>query len=249
MKILYTLVALVLMSIVGHAQSFSLFDEANNEVTNQTVTIVLHPSSPIVTHNFQVFNSTQNAINTNVRRFEQSCTEGSGEFFCWTLCLLAEECGSNFMRDMPFGTAIEANSFYPAGLIVDFDPSFESDEDGVEGESIYTYVVYDQNNSTDSAYVNVKYVVDYDVSVKEVDELSFSHVYPNPASDQIQFSISGNQTTAQFQIYSLLGEQIKTQQVLTANGLVSIDVLDLKPGVYLLTEVNSNLTRRFIISR
>jgi hypothetical protein len=249
MKKYLPFVLLSLVTLVINAQNLAILDEDGNNISNSTYHIDILPSSPTISHNFGVENTSNMDIPVNSVRYEDECTAGSGEFYCWSLCLPPQTCGTNYERGMPIFLEVIANTVSPAPLAIDFDPSFGSDEDGLEGTASYTYVLFDDNNPSDSVYVKVIYNISYAVGINEISENAISNVYPNPAQSQIQFDLNTNIDQAQFEIYSLVGQRVKQVNIENAQGKISIDIDDMVPGVYFLSEKNSSVTRRFIVSR
>jgi hypothetical protein len=249
MKKYLLLVFLGFAMMNSNAQSFVIHDSDGNDVTNTTININVHPSVVVVTQDFEVSNETNQEIAVNAIRYENSCTPGSGEFYCWSLCLGAKECGSFFERGMPYAWPVLANSVSTAPLVTDFQPSYLSDEDGLEGTASYTYVLFDDSNPNDSSYITIVYNIDYTVGINEISENAISNIYPNPAQNSIQFNLNTNIDLAQFEIYSMVGKKVKQVNVENAQGKISIDINELAPGVYFLSEKNSSVTRKFIVSR
>jgi len=249
MKKYLPIIVLSLITLISSAQSFVIKDSDGNDVTNTEITINVHPSVDTESHDFEISNVSNMGIPVNSVRYENDCTTGSGEFYCWSLCLGAKECGSEYVRGMPFAQFVDANSISPVPLLTDFQPSFSSDEDGLEGSASYTYILFDDNNRNDSVYITINYNIDYAVGVNEINENTISNIYPNPAQSSIQFNLNTSITNAQFEIYSMVGQRVKQVNIENAQGRISIDINDLLPGVYFLSEKNSSVTRRFIVSR
>ena len=235
--------------LFSNAQNLVIRDINGNDVTNTSINIDVHPSVVLESHEYTVANESSMDISVNAFRYENNCTAGSGEYFCWTLCLGTEECGTSFVRSNPFPEVIVANSISSTKLLTDFKPSINSDEDGLEGTASYTYVLFDVENPNDSSFVTLVYTIDYTVGVNEINETAISNIYPNPAQSSIQFNLSANIALAQFEIYSMVGQKVKQVNIENAQGLVTIDINELVPGVYFLSEKNSALTRKFIVSR
>jgi hypothetical protein len=86
--------------------------------------------------------------------------------------------------------------------------------------------------------------------IQPTDEIK---IYPNPANELIQIKLGQNmEGPVQLTVYDLTGRKIKALQLLTENHIpFTVDVHDIKPGVYVLS-VNSNqltTTKRFSIAR
>lgn len=250
MKKSLSFIILVFIAFNANAQSLTIFDLDGNDVSNTTIEVIGHPSDETITQQFDVFNSNDSSLFVDAKRIEDSCIVGSGEFFCWTLCLGSEECGTSYERGMPFALTVDSNSFGTLPLVVDFEPSYDSDADGAEGNACYTYILFDKNNESDSVYVKMCYTIDYAIGIDEVkDDVSISNVYPNPANNFIYIDLLGEIENAHFEIYSLVGEKVGGERMSIANGKMKMDVSDLPTGIYLLQEVQTQLTRKFIISR
>ncbi len=249
MKKYLPLVLLSMIALSSSAQSLIIKDINGNVVTNSEIAIRVHPSVDTESHSFEVTNTSNLGISVNSVRYENDCSAGSGEFYCWSLCLGAKECGSEFVRGMPFAQYINPNSVSPVPLLTDFQPSFNSEEDGLEGTASYTYVLFDDNNPSDSVYVTLNYDIDYAVGINEINENAISNIYPNPAQNRIQFNLNTNIALAQFEIYSMVGQRVKQVNIENAQGIIRIDIDELVPGVYFLSEKSSSVTRRFIVSR
>lgn len=245
-KFLFSIVLLA-FSISVNAQSITIHDNNGNVVTNDTVTFLIHPNDALVSHNFSITNETNITMSIHSRRIENNCTENSEEYYCWSICLGAETCGTSFVRDMPYALDILSNTTTTIPLALDFDPSPDDDIEGVEGLATYTYVMYNENNPTDSSYVVVNYNVSIAAKVDEYDNNAISNVFPNPANNMI--NVQSTVDNARFEIYTLVGTKVNGEQIKTVNGKVSIDVAHLPNGVYMLTELESQITRRFIVSR
>ena len=116
MKKLFTLLISISFISALHAQTLVIYDADGNDVTNGEINLDVHPSVETFTYSFSVENTTDNDLVANSVRYEEDCVSGSGEYYCWTLCLGSEECGTSYMRSMPFGQSISANSPSPVPL-------------------------------------------------------------------------------------------------------------------------------------
>jgi len=247
----YTLLSILLLSLASlvNSQSLVIRNSNGDVISGTTINIDVHPSEELVSKSFQVTNESNNTLQVNARRYENECTEGSGEYFCWTLCLMPAECGTYPVNENPYAQQVNANSISDVSLLTDFKPSLSSDEDGLEGTSSYTYVVFDENNQNDTAFITLVYNVDYTVGVNELTENTISNIYPNPAKNKIQFNLNTNLKQAEFEIYSLVGRMVKSVKIENAEGKISINIDELVSGIYFLTEKNSSVTRKFIVSK
>lgn len=104
------------------------------------------------------------------------------------------------------------------------------------GTAVIRYYVLDADNGDaiiDSVDVNATSVV----GVEDI-EISMS-AYPNPASDEFFINFTGNEgLTYNLVVYNVLGEEVMKRKVV--NGVNTLNVADLKNGVYFYSITNNN---------
>ena len=236
----------ILISTLGFSQ-IGIVDMDGNNVEGTVVDVYLTSDIEHVETDFKTENLSDVSKSYNLKRYEIDYIVGSQEYYCWMLCLQPTDAGTNYLSIFPGGGAgyleLDAGAEGVYGI-----PAFHFRPEGNIGEATYRYIVYDVNDENDSAYVDIHYVVGT-VGVDEYDNNSLSNVYPNPAQDMIYIDVNTTIENAEFEVYSLVGTTIGGLQIDNRNSRVSIDVSSLSPGIYLLQEKRSQLTRRFIISR
>ena len=79
------------------------------------------------------------------------------------------------------------------------------------------------------------------------------NVYPNPASQTVQFKVDGNnREDVMIRVTDALGKEVKRLQVPEHNGVLRMDVSQLNPGVYFYSLTISGKavsTRRLLVTR
>ena len=233
----------ILLSGVTFGQ-IGIIDEDGNDVAGTIIDVMINSDLEHIETDFKTENLSTTAKTYNMKRYEIDYIEGSQEYYCWTLCLQPVDAGTDMYSLFPSAAglldlAAGASGNYGA-------PAFHFKPEGNAGEALYRYVIFNTADTTDSAYVDMHYIVGT-VGINEYDNTALSNVFPNPANDVI--NVQSTIDNARFEIYTLVGTKVGGEQVTTINGKVSIDVSHLPNGVYMLSELESQITRRFIISR
>jgi hypothetical protein len=170
------------------------------------------------------------------------------------LLILGADCQTNADYCVP--VLIDTHPDPLGGIGANYGPHEASDAQLNLNE---TYFV--GNNSISIKVVNVEegeYIdVFIDFSALAVDgnsKLNNLKVYPNPASNQVTITNSGNTLLHKISFYDLAGREVKTlsREVLGDSlSAISIDVSDLKKGTYLvkIDDKKQSITRRLVISK
>lgn len=243
MKKLLLLLIVALFSNYAFSQ-IGLVDEDGNNVENTVFDVYASSDEFHLEHDFKIQNLSTLSHTYNLKRYELEYIEGSQEYYCWTLCLSPVNAGTDYLSVFPGDT-------YTLGAGLDGQystPAFHFKPQGFVGTATYRYVVYDVDNVNDSIYIDMVYHIGT-VGVNEYENDALSSVYPNPANNEINITMNTAIEDARFEIYSMVGTKVVNNQFAISGGKVSIDVSDLPNGVYMLTETQSQITRRFIISR
>lgn len=118
------------------------------------------------------------------------------------------------------------------------------------GAYAYSYMTGVQNFNSDTAYINFLVSRD-DVGLKDENNLTSLKLYPNPAYDQLNFSLENNSNSLKLEVFDISGKKVKTKNF-SNNSNESfnnfIDISDLKNGLYFckFTSGNKQVTRRFV---
>ncbi len=124
---------------------------------------------------------------------------------------------------------------------------------GVLDVSEVELVFYDQNNPSEVSKIFLK----FDTSLSGIDENTLknvwmSDVYPNPATNyvSIDYKLPNQVDNASIKIVNILGSVVKEQNVDIQNNSVSMDISNVKSGIYFYSlTVNGELysTKKLIV--
>lgn len=232
-------------SAFAQAQSsLVLKDKEGNEVTGTTIDVLYSPDAGYASFKLDVLNSATTAKNVKVKKIEMSMLAGvDGLTICWL------QCYPPFIFESPDPIMID-----PSGVCT----SFEGDITyavGTKGTSTAKFVFFDIDNPNDSSYVIVNYNLGT-VGIAEnlIKATKVSNAYPNPASSVVNFDyqLPVNTSNAKIQISNLLGTNVSSVDLTKADGKASVNVSNLKDGVYFYTLIVNNsatVTRKFVVKR
>lgn len=120
------------------------------------------------------------------------------------------------------------------------------------GTSRFKFVIFDENNPVDSAFV--EYHINVTVtSLKDQikNKSKISNVYPNPVKNTaiVDYKLSPKTTSTEAIIYDVLGNEIKREKISNLEGSLEINTERMNNGIYFLKIVSDNieLTNKKII--
>ena len=236
------------LSLASAQSSFVIEDENHNDVTGGLIVVNGHNGvGNILETHASITNVSTSTIYTKVKRFEMNVVSGSESTFCWFLCYGYKMAGSN-----PEFPVIGDNEFTHSRTI-DADSTdnalamYHKPETNA-GTSVYRYVVYDGNDSNDSAYVDVQFNVGF-VGVEELKSIKPIH-YPNPASSIVTIKLDKAYSNLSLTVMDMLGKKIETKNI--SGVRTELDVSTYKNGVYFYSIIGNNgvlVTRKFVVRK
>lgn len=245
------LTATLVLSRLASAQGLvNIRDEEGNLVNG---TVIYHESQPSnSTDTVSLLTSLVGSSTTtvNVRRYEVWPVAGTKNFYCWGVCFLPANVGTN-----PIWVSVENLTLNP-GLEYDNFHAYYKPQ-GQAGTMRFRFVWYDVANEfgADSSWVDIDFGQPGGVGLNEVPsgEVAFT-TSPNPAIGQdIQVNYSMDRAgMQQLVVYTMLGERVRRMNLPTTQGRVILPTADLVPGVYFANiERNGQVlsTRRLIVAR
>ncbi len=156
-----------------------------------------------------------------VKSIELSGNSDWKNYFCWVNCWNAKVFGTQLIFDQ---SGIKSDAFFPMSC----KTHVQSSSGLLVGPVKMRYVFYDNDNPSDSSYVDIVYTRDTTGSTASINE-HIDHrapvVFPNPGNDHINIS---TEEELNLQFFDLSG-QLKYAFDYT-HGEISID--HLKSGVY-----------------
>ncbi len=238
-------ISAILFSTLSFGQIGIVDDEGNN-VENTVVDIYSTSDIAHIESDFKTQNLSGQSNTYNMKRYELEYIDGTQEYYCWTLCLGPVYAGTDYFSVFPAGPGYLTLA---AGAEGNYGtPAFHFNPNELTGTATYRYIIYNTADENDSAYVDIVYHIGT-LGVNEYSSNSISNTYPNPANDFIYIDVDEKILDPRFEIYSLVGTKVQGEQITNQNGKVKIDVSHLNPGIYMIQEMKSQITRKFIISR
>jgi hypothetical protein len=241
-RILLSLLVVAAIVSTAGAQSLELIYEGEVFPHGGSITIDGDPADDELVVHMVIKNIGSQAADVFCRKIVVDTIPGSSNYFCWNLC---------------FG-----NRVYLSPVSIPLQPDEETDEFSGHyqpfsnaGLTQMIYSFFDGANPNDSTYFYVNYFASsVGISENTTDAPSLSNPYPNPASTQVSFdyNIPAGVSNASVNIHNLLGLKVKEFNLFGNNGKVTIDVMDLKEGIYFYSVKLDNQvteTKRLVISR
>jgi hypothetical protein len=241
-KILLGLIIGLFFTFTSHAQSLVIKDKDGIVVTGQTLEVLCTPGVGVGSLGLDVYNVSDQRKSVKVRKIENYLIAESEVTFCWASCY------PPFVFESPDPIMIEAGSF---------TPNFTGDVGygSTQGTVSATFVFFDMDNAVDSSYVTINFVVGtLGVPVNSISVSSLSNAYPNPAATSLNFDykLASANDNARIRINNLLGTAVRDIPLEKAEGKVTLDVTNLKNGIYfysLITNNSTTITRKFVVKR
>jgi hypothetical protein len=241
-KLLLFFIASLLFAGLSSAQELTL--SMDGDPIGDTVMVVGDPEDFEILFYAEVTNHTDEAITLQVFRERLSLIEGASSAFCWGLCFSPDVDSSFDGRTIkPDSTSFHgefSGHYYPLSTI---------------GMSMVKYTFWDQNNPDTRVSVVCKYKASPESIAEEIMRGGFvSEVYPNPATSTVSlnYQLTPQVDQADVKVYNVLGAMVKEAELDRGNGKLSMNIADLKNGVYFYSVlVNGDVykTKKLIIQR
>lgn len=225
------------------AQSFSIVDHEMSPVANgSTIVYFVDAATALETHDFEVINTSANSVTSKVRKQILASQAGQTFYFCTDQnCYTPNTVLSVNVTETPGG------SF---ALITDFTPQAQN------GVSKVRYSVFNTANPSDSVYFDIEYHVSpTGVAAHSMVKANIGSPMPNPAASVFNMNYnlgsSYGSGVAKMVIYNMLGEAVRTETLVEAEGTFRMDVSTLGNGVYFTAlEVDGKQlsTKRLVVS-
>ena len=220
-------IAWVLSANYLSAQNLSITDTLANDITNDT--LIISGTNATLISDVVIKNNSSSTISVKVKKVENNIVSGSINTFCWGQCFSP----ATYVSPNPIsidGGAVNKNDFHG-----DYSPN------GNKGTSVITYVFFDADNPTDSAYVTVLYKVNLD-NILYINDANTFRVYPNPANDYVNISCNSkyNNSSAKIIIYNALGSVVRKIQITDKQRNVAVSVNGFKSGIYFCKLMDEN---------
>ncbi|MCF8234197.1 MAG: T9SS type A sorting domain-containing protein [Bacteroidales bacterium] len=193
----------------------------------------------IIAYGIKLVNFTDDIVDVKVRKVIEDTIDGTENAFFWDLEYGVEQYESAAVAMASLKTFYDFRGLY-----------WPYNE---EGTSTITYVFFDVLDPDHKVSLTVEYTAEDSQGLGEEDALAdFSHAFPNPANNLVNFEyeLSHDVQNARIIIRNLLGKTMREIPVSKDYSSVSIDVSDLTEGLYLysvLIDDRSILTRKLVV--
>ncbi len=227
------LLLLGLLSLNLFSQNIVITNEEGENINNQTVEIEF--DNTLSLHEF-VFNI-QNTGNTSIELTVTRVT-----------CDLPETATSNFcIGDGCFPPHVTTTTLNIAGNST--MPNNRSDyvTNGKAGNATVKYEFSYSGGET--VFVELHYTINDKSGINDIEAAKTFNIYPNPTNDKVFFDCDVEEESV-IEIYNLVGQKIKTQNITSGISTTVISVSDLSSGAYFCTLSNSKgiqQTKRLIV--
>lgn len=237
MRIRLLFLAALLFSLSAEAQLGIYSDWDADELTpigedieGEIIVAPGEPSEFDIKQELLVVNEGNTPVTVGCRRTEVDVdgTQGMTSSLCWVLCPPYIDAGSQVIRTNPFDI-----DFAPGHT----DASFAMHIRPNENDGCSEYLIEWFNISNDEVLATLTIILDHSASecTVSLDELPKveTQLSPNPASDQVQLTISQINEPVQIQVMDVLGQVVRSEQFNPAMGDTHMmNTSALRNGIY-----------------
>lgn len=225
MKKLFLLMTFLFITCVIFAQSFTLTDTLQNDVTNGTMSLIADSLTQPSLHAYiLVTNNNDNSLVVKAKKIYLDIVVGSSNVFCWGgLCFTP----TTFVSPNSYTLGTGETADDPDWLHPIYYPIENT------GTSIIRYVVFDEANPDDSAFVDIYYEVGVGIEENVLTQDYISSLYPNPANDHVSFDYELlDDSDAYISVYDIVGKEIIKRDMTYKEGTIRINTNNLLTGFY-----------------
>ena len=222
---LFTLIAFV--SFASYAQNFKITTADDEDVTNGV--LVIAGTDPIMEESLYLENLAPDSVDVMLKRYEINVISNTLNYFCWGDCF------------EPIGVGVQPAWYALQPIRLGQNQVEQSGHayymhENNPGTSTFLYVFYDENDPTDSAWVEVQFEAPAYVGVNELTSADVRmNANPNPASQQVTIAYQLDRyrgTNASIAIVDLLGKKQGEYRLQNKKGKLVLDVDKFTPGIY-----------------
>jgi len=243
------------------AQDFiNIIDISNSNVVNGTeISVTGNATDLDIYKYFKIKVNGIFSVDVNLRRTELDVQTGTKNSTCLYLCPTDVDAGLYPVWD--YGNPPTGAPMIPALTLTPPDTAdnfqLHHRPQGLNGCSLYRYVIYDINNPSDTAYVDVRFIHttngQCNLGIENENNIKVDIVlYPNPASDQVTLKFDQNTDITEVVIVDMLGKIIKRITISGKEENVKFDVSDINEGLYFyqaLVGSKKVASKKFVVNR
>ncbi len=244
MRIVYFL-SFIVSGFFTFAQSIEVSFNGDLLQNNQTIIINGDENQTSIKKDFDVTLNTAASKTIRMTRYEVTTLPSTFDYFCWSVCEIPAQVGTNPSWSDPSGVLLDNHTTQI--LSAYFVPNNQT------GSAQYRYVLYDENNSSDSISLNIVFQSN-PTSIKEVsfEDTNFE-LYPNPSSGKPNYKLTSSAATRDLnlRITNMIGEEVYVSSLHTIEKQSQLDLSGLETGLYFYSLSSTSgkviLTKRLII--
>lgn len=239
------LFTLMLGFFVSNAQSIEFrIDSLGASVNGDTIIKTGTVNDADLEQHMWVTQTSGATMDIQAKVYVQSMTSGKYTV-CWYVCYAQQSPSVTFFNPSHTVTVPDDS------IVSNFSAHFYRTLGAPATVSQLRYVLYDTNNPSDSAYIDVK----FDNNPTSVGDVSSQEVklsaYPNPTSDflTVDYDAKGVENSI-LSVYNVLGEEVLSRTLGASKGKERIDVSLMNSGVYfyaIKSQGKAIRTERFIV--
>ncbi len=241
-RALLSLLVIVGMIFTSGAQSLELIYEGEVFPHGGTITIAGDPYEDELIVHMVIKNIASQPADIFARKIEMDVVESTSNYYCWNACF------APFIYLSPISIALQ-----PGEETEEFSGHYQPFTNAGITQMCYSF--FDGANPNDSTYFYVNYFAS-SVGINDLTLVkpTISNAYPNPASSQVSFdyNLPANVSNTTINIHNLLGAKVRKVNLSGYNGKATVDVSDLKDGIYFYSiQIDNQVTetKRLVISR
>lgn len=239
MKILFTILASVLIVSTGYSQIVELTNEENLVYGNSA------NEGEELGVAWNVTNATSSALDIKCKRVATTEVPGAASQFCWGILCSPWNTGTTTLNEVvTLDPGQTSGSFYA-----------KYRHYGNAGDGVYSYCFFNANDPTQEFCYEVTYSVELGVNVAETTKMQgeITAVTPNPVIGKgvISYQFTGNPSDGSLIIYNMLGSVVKKVKLTNKQGVVMIDGNEFENGIYFCAIQNEGKvfqTSRIVVS-
>jgi len=240
MKKIFILLSLSFISIFSFSQNLAAFDSEGSIPNGGIVNTYGLANESVINCYISIVNLSASTESVKVIRHTISTIPGTTNNFCWGQCYAST-----------LDTSEQTINIGAHDTTYEFQGEYKPQMNA--GTSLIRYLFYNVNNVSDTLSVTVNYIIEaLGINNPKTAYTDLSYAYPNPASDytMIKYTLPKNINNARLIIRDCIGAIVKDQPLTNNSGKVTIDLSDIREGVYFYSVVDNHsaiFTRKLIV--
>jgi hypothetical protein len=239
-KIILILVVILIAGVNVFSQNLTLSNSTNIYANGSTIHVNGDTNQTLYSYIF-ITNGSASNMSVKLKKKHISVIPGTDNYMCWGGTCLPDTSIYLF----PYPTVINAGATNTSDFSGDYYPYSHG------GTSKIRYTFYNMNQVNDSVCFFVDYIVP-DVGINELNPVTASEIYPNPADNAtfLSYSISSKFGTAEFRLIDLLGNKVQVIPIFNMDGKIKINTENLHSGIYfysMMLDGRSIFTKKLIV--